>query len=570
METDPANRFLMKLVDAAREGAIALPQFQRNFVWTRDDIADLLVSVLSGYFIGSFLILRSDPENIPFAMRAIEGVDLGGHPLRPESLILDGQQRLTAIHYALYAPDVPVRYTKYPYRFFLKLDEATAGKLDEAVFSVRSDSCGSLLEPETQFAERVLPFAEVPGWQAWQNSYEDWLVKEDTALDTFRAHRDQVKPKWDALIGPLSNYQVPAITLPKIDAGDPDGLSRVCMVFEKLNTSGVRLSVFDLLTARLYAHGIDLHQLWQESIDTHPLLKQFCGEDKNDYSVLVLRVVGLARGLEVKGKTLINLSPDGFQSDWRAASEVMELALQRLTSANDDGFGVIDLKWLPYSTMVPVMAAVLMHIRSKHLGHEAYTLLRRWYWAAVFTERYGGAVESTSHKDYNDLLKAFADPAFTPEVLTHAQRQVADGFSLLDTGRQNAMYKAVMCLVAKQGAKDFRTGDSIEFHELDDHHVFPQAFLREQKRSDGKPQYSDAAVNAVVNRTLISSQTNKTISRSKPSDYLNSVFPAGKQEQILETHVIGPEAVKAMAKNDYEAFCLARDAALTALIRTLV
>ena len=570
MEIDPGNRFLMKLVDAAREGTVALPQFQRNFVWTRDDIADLLVSVLSGYFIGSFLILRSDPESIPFAIRAIEGVELSGHPLRAESLVLDGQQRLTAVHYALYAPDVPVRYTKYPYRFFLRLDEATAGKLDEAVFSVRSDSCGSLLEPETQFAERVLPFAEVPAWQAWQNRYEDWLMKQDATLDGFRAHRDQVKPRWDALMGPLATYQVPAITLPKIDAGDPDGLSRVCMVFEKLNTSGVRLSVFDLLTARLYAHGIDLHQLWQASMETFPLLKQFCGEDKNDYSVLVLRVVGLARGLEVKGKTLINLSPEGFEADWRAASGAMELALQRLVSTNDDGFGVIDLKWLPYSTVVPVMAAVLLRISGDHLGHEAYGLLRRWYWSAVFTERYGGAVESTSYKDYNELLKAFADPTFVPEALIHAQRQLVDGFSLLDIGRQNAMYKAAMCLIAKQGAKDFRTGDSIEFHELDDHHVFPQAFLRAQKRPDGQPLHSDAAVNAVVNRTLISSQTNRSISHSRPSDYLATVFPPDAQPRILATHGITAEAAEAMQADDFEAFCLARDAALTTLIRTLV
>ena len=66
---------LLDMVQRAREGKIVLPEFQRSFVWRRDGITDLLVSILKGYFIGSFLMLRTDIDSNPFAIRTIEGVN---------------------------------------------------------------------------------------------------------------------------------------------------------------------------------------------------------------------------------------------------------------------------------------------------------------------------------------------------------------------------------------------------------------------------------------------------------------------------------------------------------------
>lgn len=75
MDITPDKKRLLDLVGRARSGEIALPEFQRNFVWTRDDVRDLLTSVLKGYFIGSFLLLKVDAESSPFAFRAVAGVE---------------------------------------------------------------------------------------------------------------------------------------------------------------------------------------------------------------------------------------------------------------------------------------------------------------------------------------------------------------------------------------------------------------------------------------------------------------------------------------------------------------
>ena len=87
MDIRPDKLKLLELVEKAQQGKIALPQFQRNFVWPRDDIADLLLSILKGYFIGSFLLLRSDADDTPFAVRPIAGVEIPASHLRPEWLI---------------------------------------------------------------------------------------------------------------------------------------------------------------------------------------------------------------------------------------------------------------------------------------------------------------------------------------------------------------------------------------------------------------------------------------------------------------------------------------------------
>ena len=73
MEIFPDKRKVIGLVEQAYEGKICLPNFQRDFVWTREEVADLIRSIVRGYFIGSLLLLRCDPNNPPFAPIFLRG-----------------------------------------------------------------------------------------------------------------------------------------------------------------------------------------------------------------------------------------------------------------------------------------------------------------------------------------------------------------------------------------------------------------------------------------------------------------------------------------------------------------
>lgn len=503
-------------------------------------------------------------------------MNLNEDQLKPDWMILDGQQRLTSLHYVFAAPGIPLRWTRYPYLFFLDLRKVTEGDFENAISSERADYAQGRLDRQTQFETLIIPFTEIECWNDWLNAYEQWLVDRDRDA-YFNQYFPIDKPAWNEAIERVRKFLVPTLEIPKIPSDDPDRIGEVCAIFEKMNSTGVRLSVYDLLTARLYrftaddGRRIDLHRLWEEAMERHRLLKQFSGGQPDTYGVFALRTIALLRGLDVKSKTLINLSPMDFVKDLRRALRAMEKALQRLTSTNEDGFAVFDPKWMPYSTMISPLAALLDQIEQQQHDHHAYRLLRCWYWASVFRERYAGAVESTMYRDYQDMLEAFTDPDTQPEAIADARRAIveSESFSLRDIARVNAIYRGIMCLIAIRGAKDFQADDAIEFHTLDDHHVFPRAYLRKQQRPDGKT-YSKDAINTIVNRTLISATTNRRISRRSPSNYLTHLVPADRMADIMDTHFVDATALNAMQSDDYERFLAAREKALIVEIRRRV
>src|SRR2546428_13855909 len=101
MDIIPDKRRLAGLVEHAYEGKLCLPNFQRDFVWPREDVADLVRSVLRGYFIGSLFFLCCQPARPPFAPAFLKGAPTAPREPGPAGLVLDGQQRVTALIYAL-------------------------------------------------------------------------------------------------------------------------------------------------------------------------------------------------------------------------------------------------------------------------------------------------------------------------------------------------------------------------------------------------------------------------------------------------------------------------------------
>jgi hypothetical protein len=102
--------------------------------------------------------------------------------------------------------------------------------------------------------------------------------------------------------------------------------------------------------------------------------------------------------------------------------DYLEKALQRIQETAQGGFGAISSRWMPYSTMVPVLAALLWKVDEDRLDHRALKYIQKWYWASVFLERYAGAVETTTKRDYDDLTKIFKDHSYVPEVFTEVDR----------------------------------------------------------------------------------------------------------------------------------------------------
>ncbi|ABR31526.1 DUF262 domain-containing protein [Thermosipho melanesiensis] len=137
MNLSQSKEKILDLIKVAYKGELVLPDFQRNFVWQRSDIEELIKSLLENVFIGTFLILDTNHRVIPFKPIFIQGVQKVNPEVKqnPKKLLLDGQQRLTAIFYAIYSPNLPLRYTETPYKFFIDLEKLAKDDVENAVFS---------------------------------------------------------------------------------------------------------------------------------------------------------------------------------------------------------------------------------------------------------------------------------------------------------------------------------------------------------------------------------------------------------------------------------------------------
>lgn len=582
MEIIPDKRKVVGLVEQAYDGRICLPNFQRDFVWSREGVADLVRSIARRYFIGSLLLLRCDPANPPFSPIFLRGSQSQYQQPRPEYLILDGQQRMSSLIYALTAPDLSLKDSKQRRWFFLDLDLLiTDPDSDGIVFDRAKRELSGLDTRQVQFEQRVLPCTELISadrFYKWRDEFEDW--QRANSPESIDSYRSTWRDAWTKSVTAFQTFEVALIELPRVDDSDDESIGRVCAIFEKLNSTGVDLSVYDLLTARLYRSGIRLHDLWAEACVANPRLNAWSSgkADAHKFGVLVLRTLALLRGLDPKPRILINLDPEGFETDWRRATAGVERALELITHVGQDGFGVFDEKWLPGFGLVPILAALRAQIDDHKLGEQARADLRRWYWCNVFLERYSSAVESKSRKDYLEMTRHWFESGPEPEVFREAQDWIGTtGFRIRTSASYaSAVYSGVFCLLALRNARDWRRGESIQLQDLQDHHIFPQAYLKRHGIT------KRAAVNTIANRTLICDESNGKIKDRSPASYISdpAIVATDDRADLLAPHFLGDDAIALMQAADetlpgaeaevlFEQFSKAREAAMIAEIRRM-
>lgn len=581
MNVVPQNRKLIDLVIAGYNGEIRLPQFQRSFVWDSGSIRDLIQSVFCGYYIGSLLILDCDPQRPPFHPVKLRGAPDEG-PLQPvKELVLDGQQRLTSLLYALYAPALSLKNSQKGRRFFVDVELLVANRTDEALIQdlrISEVKKRGLLEVAVQHKQRLMPMSVVRDMGSilkWLDGYRLHLLSTGVSQDeAFHVHQGI-----QLALMEFHGFQVPVISLPQVSDDNPDDVGAVCTIFEKMNSTGEDLSVYDLLTARLYRDNIDLHKLWSESTEEHHYLRQWSeGKAENHkFGVLALRTVALLRGLDPKPRILINLSPKDFEADWQIATAAIESAIKRMSDITADGFGVFSERWIPNYGLIPVLAALLAHHNTLGSNDKAQRLseIKRWYWCSLFLERYSSSVESLSRKDFAEFstlwTKRSENPE-TPEVFRLAQATIGgSGFSVEDSASTaSSVYCGVFALLAIGGAKDWKLSDSITLQKLEDHHIFPKSILKSFGIKDGK-------ANTILNRTLIADETNQLIKARKPADYVIDKKIIASDDLLLP-HFISAESLSAMKRatadigksemeDVFRAFKDSRSASIVARIR---
>ncbi len=531
MQLRQGNRNLLNdLVKKALSGEVMLPDFQRNFVWSRQDVEELFKSLIENMFIGTFLVQDVTPDNLPFKVIPIEGVKNINPDFweKPNVLILDGQQRLSSIFYAIYEPDIPLKNVSNPYRFFINIQELLNDNIDDAVFSwsIAWRDYKSLLNEKGEYdyeilkKEMILPIS---------------LLKEDFSKLWYKRLRefdleDKESEKIFSYIENIIKYQV--LTLEVSITEKPE---TIAVLFEKINRTGVKLSIFDLLTARLYKF-LNLREVWEESYENFDNIKKIALYNKRDTTIpyYIIQSIALNNGLSIKARDMLKINEHHLNKEvWDKYVKNFNKFLNRYLDKNEYGIGDIN-KWLPYKPMLIVMLALELS------DNKNYEKINQWYWSSVFSERFSGSTETKLMKDYKELRNWFLSDEKIPEAVKEMRDILFKTFTILDKRHGgNAVYKGIFNLLFMNDARDFFANDKIKFsiEELDDHHIFPKKFLKNKQ--------VNVDWDIVANRTLITSSTNKKISYKSPGTYIREMIRIHKDEnvvkEILQQHFINEE-----------------------------
>ena len=590
----PDHVSLTTLVGRLREGRYVIPDFQREFEWKPWDIRELVRSIFLDYYIGSLLLWRSKPES--FSALACEPIYGYGGDGKPEHIVLDGQQRLTAMHYVFLAPDVPLPNRSRRYLYFIRVDRFMEEAYDEAFTYDWTRRGINLLEDSTaQFENHLFPVSVVgqEGWELpnWVQNYEKhWREKENAAREegdegaaqeADRRARD-AQAFGEHLKALTVQYQVSYIEL------DRDiEIEKVCDIFTQINSRGVRLDVFDLVNAMLKPKGLQLKHLWRQAA---PRLEFV---DTERMSVYLLQVMSILRQAYCSPKYLYYLLPgqekkvresDGslrrevlirdvgdFERCWNGAVEAVESAIKLLRHPQE--FGAISSKYLPYVSILPAFAALQTALRSLPPPRQldAQRKLRHWYWASVFTNRYSGSVESTSARDYIDVKAWFDDEAAAPGLIAEFRARFRNLDLRRETKRGTSVYNGIFNLLVLRGARDWMNGNVPQFDDLDDHHIVPKCW--------GKENGLHGSIDTILNRTPLSADTNRNVIRERlPNEYLPELIAESGEASVratLESHFISPTAIEILFRDpfttdDFEALLVERQRTLQDAIEDLL
>lgn len=555
------DRPLTDLMEAVDTGAAQLPDFQRGWVWDDGRIKALILSVIHSFPVGAAMFLEYGNESIRFKHKPIEGSAADSNT-KPDELILDGQQRLTSLYNALYSKK-PVRTRtdkgkKIERYYYLDIEKALDPDADdeEVVISIPATKqvtfdFGRKVEKDlstrqNEFKLKMFPLniildsSEEQGWQneyyAYYN-YDSEVIKQFTDLFT-------------NIIMPTQKYAMPVILLDKETPKEA-----VCQVFENVNTGGVSLTVFELVTAIFAMDDFQLRKDWEERKEQY-----FSGDLLNtvtatDFLTALTLLASFKAGgtVSCKKKDVLALKLTAYQKyadDLCQGFSIAEKLLQeeRVFSSRD----------LPYSTqLIPLAAICTVLMDGKKINTTTVkNMVKQWYWCGVFGELYGSANETRYVNDMTQVIKWITNSGDLPKTITDFFFNPTRLLSL--QSRQSAAYKGIMALILKNHARDFISGAEMDFstyssEKIDIHHIFPKNYCVEQG-------YSKAKWNSIVNKTPISASSNREIGGVAPSVYLGKLekkgsVPSSDLDDYVETHWIDHTLLR---DNDFQNFIIDR------------
>lgn len=446
---EPRRARINQIIDYCDSGEWVIPRFQRYFNWKKEDVRDFLRSIFLDYYVGTFLLwdIRKETELDTMPINGVED----SQSYVNNAIVLDGQQRITSLYYATKAPDFPLAGdSKGQSFFYIDFYEFFTSDESDNLIKVFYEN----IDDEQSFKKMLFPLHRLQEHHNWANRLEDYLRKQQTLDDEkIRELRILIDDKLRYI---YNGFEIPYVTL-----SYDRSLEQVTKIFEKINSSGIQLNVFDLLIARLSKYKVSLRDLWEQSREHHKIVEYEGRKGAIMLPIYILHSIALcySKSKSCKRKDILDIyrnvaaNKEDFEEKWRIMTKYTLEAIGFLENTKD-GFGVTVPDELPFEPMIPVLTALLKEIddKFKDAQKKCFDKLRNWYWTSVFSVAYSSGVDSKETSDFKEMIEWFS----TDESMPKSIRKFRLDYPLLlelksVEQKSNAIYRGVLCLIALKG-----------------------------------------------------------------------------------------------------------------------
>jgi hypothetical protein len=504
------------ILDQIDLGSMALPEFQRGYVWNRDQVRGLMHSLYRKHPVGSLLVWVTKTESANVR---------GDGTLAPGSvkLLLDGQQRITSL-YGIIRGKAP--------QFFDGDQRAFRGlyfNLDDEVFEFYAP----------------VKMRDNPLWIDVSNLMHIGAGESIRRIVTI--------PEFQTNITTYINRLNAIDTIKQIDlhiedvAGDDKTVDVVVDIFNRVNSGGTKLSKGDLALAKLCAESPDARGQMKARLDKW---KKAGFDFKLEW---LLRCVNAIVTGEALFSFLEKVDPSTFHKGLQQTEKAIDTILNMVSSR----LGLDHDRVLGSRYSFPVIARYLTERGGRITDHEERGKLLYWYVNTFLWGRYAGSTESVLNQDL-DAIEGTDGALDRLIALLRQQRgdlRVRPN-DFLGWSRGARFYPLLYMLTRSAHAKDWGTGDELSNHllgrssNLEIHHIFPKAMLYRAGLSKSKRE-----ANAIANFTFLTKETNLLVADRNPADYLEEFVK--KNPGAVESHWI-PMDRNLWKTENYPAFLEAR------------
>lgn len=539
------------------EGKIQLPDFQRKWKWDNDRIRGLLSSISLGHPVGVVMLLDVG-EEVVFATERLSGsaADLG---TKPERLLLDGQQRLTSLYQSLFSSNSvdteDSRKKKLKVYYYMKIDESLdlAANREDAIIAVPEDRIvredfGRTVVADYSTMEKECAAGVFPLSKVFDSGHViEWLIEYLKCGQNQNEQRDKFSTFQKQVLQNFTGYKVPTIVLTKETSRDA-----VCTVFEKVNTGGVPLNVFELLTATFAMSGFKLKDDWEDRCKKWKDRKVLNNVDSVDFLQSVSLLATLDRrkswvgteaerpGVSCKKHDVLRLSLDDYKRWAESLTQSLVECAKFLSEQH-----VFVARDLPYRTQLVPLSVIKVLLGSKFDDRGVNEKVKQWYWCGVLGELYGGANETRFARDVEQVPDWITGNGSAPGTVETAI--FGDKRLLTLKSRNSAAYKGIYALLMADGCRDWLENKKLDWavfneYKVDIHHIFPKKWCIRNNIDNHRRE-------SIVNKTALSRRTNQKIGGKSPKIYVPKIVEEAEVsdtefDALLGEHFVDPVALR--------------------------